>query len=229
MFKRMREEMDNVLKKDPAARTKLEIFLSYPGVHAIWHHRFNHWLWNHHLKTLARFLANISRILTGVDIYPGAQIGNDVFIDHALGVVIGETVKLGDNITIYQGVTLGGTSLARTKRHPTVENDVIIGAGAQVLGAIIIGKGTRIGANSVVVKTIPANSVVVGVPGQIIKPGKPREGFQEDLPDMIGLSLISVMKRLERVEEHLKKEIPPTADFVHPPEGGIWQGNDFQI
>lgn len=220
------KEVANVRKKDAAARSKLEIILSYPGVHAIWYHRVNHWLWNHHCKTLARFLSNISRFLTGMDIHPGAKIGEEVFIDHGLGVVIGETATVGNGVTIYHGVTLGSTSRSEPIRHPTVEEDVIIGAGAKILGAITLGKGSRIGANSVVVKNVPANSVVVGVPGQIIRPDKPKGKYEGELPDTIGLTLISVMKRLERVEEHLKQE---AVESVHRPEDGIWQGQDFQI
>jgi serine O-acetyltransferase len=230
MFERMRNEINNALKKDPAARTRWEVYLCYPGLHAIWSHRFNHWLWNKNCKTLARFLAFITRSTTGIDIHPGAEIGDDVFIDHGMGVVIGETAKLGNNITLYQGVTLGGTNLERTDRHPTVEDDVIVGAGAKVLGNITIGKGSRIGANAVVVKPVPPYSVVVGVPGQIISRSKPQEKLKEDLPDAIGMTLTSVLKRLERIEDSLQGKMKEeTSNVVHAPDKGIWQGIDFEI
>lgn len=159
--KRLQEDLDAVLQRDPAARSKVEIFLSYPGVHALWWHRFNNWLWRHHVKTLARMLANFSRTLTGIEIHPGAQLGRRLFIDHGMGVVIGETAIVGDDVTMYHGVTLGGRSLTKTKRHPTVGNRVILGAGAKVLGNIEIGDGAVIGANSVITKSVGPGEVVI--------------------------------------------------------------------
>ncbi len=161
-----------VKERDPAARSTAEVILCYPGLHAVWGHRITHWLWHHNAKLPARFLAEIIRKFTGVEIHPGAVLGSGVFIDHATGVVIGETAEVGNNVTIYHGVTLGGTNLDRVKRHPTVEDDVTIGAGAKILGAITIGRGSQIGANSVVIKPVPAGAVVVGVPGQIVDRGE---------------------------------------------------------
>ena len=156
MFARLRSDIQCILERDPAARSTAEVVLCYPGLHAVWGHRITHWLWLHNAKLPARFLAEIIRKLTGVEIHPGAVLGSGVFIDHATGVVIGETAEVGNNVTIYHGVTLGGTNLDRVKRHPTVEDDVTIGAGAKVLGAITIGRGSQIGANSVVIKSVPA-------------------------------------------------------------------------
>jgi serine O-acetyltransferase len=164
MFNIIREDIQSVLDRDPAARNTLEVLLCYPGLHAIWAHRVSHRLWQNRLKLFARWISQLMRGLTGIEIHPGARIGRNVFIDHGMGVVIGETAEVGDHVTIYHGVTLGGTSLHKTKRHPTIENNVVIGAGAKVLGAITIGADSRIGANAVVVKSTPPNSVVVGVP-----------------------------------------------------------------
>ena len=226
----MRGEINNVLIKDPASRSKWEVFLCYPGLHAIWYHRLHNYLWRNNWKTLARFLAFLTRSFTGIDIHPAAIIGNNVFIDHGMGVVIGETAILGNNITLYQGVTLGGTSLEKNSRHPTVEDDVIVGAGAKVLGSITLGRGSRIGANAVVVKNVPPDSVVVGVPGQIISRSKPKEKIADDLPDAVGITLTSLIKRLERVENCLKDKMQEDkSTIVHAPEKGIWQGIDFQI
>src|SRR5690242_18466060 len=168
MFNIIREDIQSVLDRDPAARNTLEVLLCYPGLHAIWAHRLSHRLWKNNLKLFARWLSHLMRGITGIEIHPGATIGRNVFIDHGMGVVIGETAEVGDNVTIYHGVTLGGTSLHKVKRHPTVEDHVVIGAGAKVLGAITIGANSRIGANAVVVKSTPPDSVVVGVPGQVV-------------------------------------------------------------
>ena len=153
---------------DPAARRPLEVFFAYPGLHAVWGHRINHWLWMHKFKLIARWLSHVNRFFTGIEIHPGAVIGSSLFIDHGMGVVIGETAEIGDNVTLYHGVTLGGVSLEKVKRHPTIEDNVVIGSGAKVLGPFTVGKGSRIGSNSVVVKEVPANSTVVGVPGRIV-------------------------------------------------------------
>jgi serine O-acetyltransferase len=158
-----------VLERDPAARTWLEVLLVYSGLHAIWIHRIAHWLWQHNFRFIARWLSQFSRWLTGIEIHPGAKIGKGFFIDHGMGVVIGETAEIGADVTLYHGVTLGGTSLEKGKRHPTIGDRVVIGAGAKILGAITIGNDSRIGANAVVVKSVPPNSVVVGVPGQIVQ------------------------------------------------------------
>ena len=164
----IREDVACVLERDPAARSRLEVFLCYSGLHALWFHRINHWLWNHGFFLLARWLSQVARFLTGIEIHPGAKIGRRLFIDHGLGVVIGETAVVGDDVTLYQGVTLGGTGKEHGKRHPTIEENVVIGGGAKVLGNITVGRNCRIGAGSVVLRNVPENSTVVGVPGHII-------------------------------------------------------------
>jgi serine O-acetyltransferase len=169
MFERIREDIAVVRERDPAARSRLEVLLCYPGIHALMLHRVAHRLWRSKLYTLARFVSHLSRILTGIEIHPGATLGRRVFIDHGMGVVIGETAVVGDDCTIYQGVTLGGTSLTRgAKRHPTLEAGVVIGAGAKVLGGFTVGAGARVGSNSVVVKTVPPGATAVGIPARIL-------------------------------------------------------------
>ncbi|WP_295583561.1 serine O-acetyltransferase [uncultured Lamprocystis sp.] len=169
MFDQLREDIGSIYDRDPAARTGFEILTTYPGLHAVLAHRLTHTLWVHELKLLARVLSNVARLFTGIEIHPGAQIGRRFFIDHGMGVVIGETAVVGDDCTLYHGVTLGGTSWQPGKRHPTLGRDVVVGAGAKVLGPITIGDGARIGSNAVVVKTVPAGATVVGVPGRIIE------------------------------------------------------------
>ena len=173
MLAAIRRDIAAAKQRDPAVPTTLEVIFAYPGVHAIWGHRISHWLWNHRARLAARTFAELTRILTGVEIHPGAILGAGLFIDHATGVVIGETAEVGEDVTIYHGVTLGGSGRDTGKRHPTVGDRVIIGAGAKVLGAIKIGDDSRIGANSVVVKEVPSSAVVVGVPGQIIGRSRP--------------------------------------------------------
>ena len=167
MFERLREDIATVLEKDPAARSSLEVLLCYPGIHAVALHRFAHRLWHAGFRTPARFVSNLARMVTGIEIHPAAKIGRRVFIDHGTGVVIGETAEIGDDCTIYQGVTLGGTSLNGGKRHPTLESGVVVGAGAQVLGPFTVGAGARIGSNSVVVKAVPAGATAVGIPARV--------------------------------------------------------------
>lgn len=164
----IREDIKAVLERDPAARNPVEVFLCYPGLHAVWAHRLNHALWGMGLKTLARLGSHISRFWTGIEIHPAAQIGRRFFIDHGMGVVIGETTVIGDDVTIYQHVTLGGTGKKKDKRHPTLQDGVVIGAGAKILGNITIGQRSQVGSGSVVVKDIPPNCTVVGIPGKII-------------------------------------------------------------
>src|SRR5271167_4121396 len=168
LLKNLREQIDATLARDPAARSRLEVVLCYPGFHALLYHRFAHWLWQRGWLLAGRFVSHIGRVLTGIEIHPGARIGRRVFIDHGMGVVIGETAEVGDDVTIYQGVTLGGTSLNPGKRHPTIRDRVVIGGGAKILGNITIGENCRIGAGSVVLRDVPADSTVVGVPGHII-------------------------------------------------------------
>lgn len=172
MFKTISEDIQSVFNRDPAARNKWEVFFNYPGLHAVWMHRFSHKLWSLGLKWIARFLSNCSRFLTGIEIHPAAQLGRRVFIDHGMGVVIGETAVVGDDVTLYHGVTLGGTSWKAGKRHPTLGKNVVVGAGAKVLGPIEIGENARIGSNSVVVKSVPVGATCIGVPGRIIMPSK---------------------------------------------------------
>ena len=169
MFKALREDIKNVFAKDPAAKNTLEVILCYPGLHAIWLHRIAHWFYKNKMYTIARIISHINRFITGIEIHPGAQIGRRFFIDHGMGVVIGETAEIGDDVLMYQGVVLGGKSLEKKKRHPTLGNNVTIGAGAIVLGALNIGDNAKIGAGTVVVKDIPPNSTVMGVPGKISK------------------------------------------------------------
>ena len=164
----IREDVANVLEHDPAARSRLEIYLCYSGLHAVWFYRINHWLWNHNFFLLARWLSQVGRLLTGIEIHPGAEIGKRLFIDHGLGVVIGETSIVGDDVTLYQGVTLGGTGKEVGKRHPTLLDNVVVGSGAKILGNITVGRNCRIGAGSVVLRNVPDDSTVVGVPGHII-------------------------------------------------------------
>lgn len=233
MFAGMRRDVRAAVERDPAARSALEVALCYPGVHAIWGHRLTRWLWRHRMRLLARLLAEIARVLTGVEIHPGATLGPGVFIDHATGVVIGETAEVGADVTIYHGVTLGGTSLETGKRHPTVGARVIIGAGAKILGPISIGADSHIGANAVVVKPVPPGSVVVGVPGQIIDRSGPRPASalanagDALTPDVIGASLASLLIRVGRLESLADNHEP--APLIRPPEAGVWHGADFSI
>lgn len=220
--------------RDPAAPSTLEVVFCYPGVHAVWGHRISHWLWQRGAKLLARVFAEFTRVLTGVDIHPGAVLGAGLFIDHATGVVIGETAEVGTDVTIYHGVTLGGTSLeVGTKRHPTIGDRVTIGAGAKVLGPIVIGEDSRIGANAVVVKPVPPRSAVVGVPGQIIGRGRPaadgaRRGVDDSmLPDLVGVSLQSLLTRVDKLEA--LADSPPNGHVIRLPEAGVWHAEDFSI
>jgi serine O-acetyltransferase len=172
MFKQLRDDMACILERDPAARTRWEVLTCYPGLHALYLHKLARWFWLHGLRWLGRFTSQLGRWLTGIEIHPGAKIGRCVFIDHGMGVVIGETAEVGNGCTIYQGVTLGGTSLYRgTKRHPTLGEGVVVGAGAKVLGGFKVGDGARIGSNAVVVKEVPAGATVVGIPGRIVEEG----------------------------------------------------------
>lgn len=239
-----RNDIRSVFERDPAARSTLEILLAYPGVHAVWAHRFEHWLWQHHARTLARWFSHGTRFLTGIEIHPGATIGPGFFIDHGMGVVIGETAEIGPNVTLYHGVTLGGVSLEKGKRHPTLEEGVVVGAGAKVLGNIVIGANSRIGANAVVVRSVPPDSVVVGVPGQVVIRSHATEGHPDLehglMPDAIGESVASLMKRLDTVEKMLHLRLPKAvADpgsggrteppIIHAPDHGVWHGEDFSI
>lgn len=200
MFDGLRSEIQAVKDKDPAARSTLEIFLCYPGFYALLFHRVSHWLWNHSLKLLARMNSNLARFITGIEIHPGATFGKRVFIDHGMGVVVGETAIVGDDVLIYQGVILGGTSTEKTKRHPTIEEGVIIGAGAKVMGNITIGKYSKIGTGAVVLKDVPPESTCVGVPGRIVKHKGVRKKVDLDhdkLPDPVADAFKTIEKHLQ--------------------------------
>lgn len=181
MFKQIKDDINSVYDRDPAARSALEIIFCYPGLHAVWLHRIAHWLWQHNLFFLGRFTSQISRFITGIEIHPGAKIGKRFFIDHGMGVVIGETAEIGDDVTIYHGVTLGGVTWDKVKRHPTLEDKVVIGSGAKILGPFTVGRGAKIGSNSVVVKEVPSNATVVGIPGKVVMAA---EGVRDGRPDL---------------------------------------------
>jgi serine O-acetyltransferase len=228
MLAAFRGDIQAAKDRDPAVPSTLQVVFAYPGVHAIWGHRASNWLWKRGAKVAARTLGEVTRVLTGVDIHPGATLGKGLFIDHATGVVIGETAEVGDDVTIYHGVTLGGSGNDTGKRHPTIGDRVTIGAGAKVLGAIKIGDDSRIGANAVVVKEVPSSAVVVGVPGQIISRAKPGVGDDSMMPDLVGVSLQSLLTRVAKLEGQTNGE-SQTGRIIRPPEAGVWHGEDFSI
>lgn len=207
MFERFKDEINAVKERDPAARNTLEILLCYPGVHALFMHRISHYLWNHSFKLLARLNSNLARFITGIEIHPGAQFGRRVFIDHGMGIVVGETTIVGDDVLIYKGVVLGGTTTQKTKRHPTIENGVIIGSGAKVMGNITIGEYSKIGAGAVVLKDVPPESTCVGVPGRIVR-CKNKEHVidleHSKLPDPVAEAICSLEKQIKQNEEIIK-------------------------
>ena len=211
MLEGIRRDVNAAMERDPAARNRLEVVLCYPGVHALAFHRLAHRLWGAGWVVTARFVSHVSRFLTGIEIHPGARIGAGVFIDHGMGVVIGETAEVGDDVTLYQGVTLGGTSLKREKRHPTLERNVVVGTGAAVMGALRVGEGARIGAGSVVVTEVPPNSVVVGVPGKVIyRDGKrvatTRVDLEHaDLPDPLSKAIEQMLDRIHALESEVRE------------------------
>jgi len=203
ILSRFREDVQTVFRFDPAARTRLEVVLTYPGLHSIWIHRAAHWMWEHRLKLLGRIASEVGRFLTGVDIHPGAIIGRRFFIDHGMGVVIGETAEVGDDVIIYQGVTLGGTSLKKEKRHPTIEDHVMISAGATVIGPVTIGRGCRIGAGAVVISSAPPFSTVVGIPGKVIEGESTRDAVMElehgRLPDPVARAMQNIADKFNQL------------------------------
>ncbi|MBU0759203.1 MAG: serine O-acetyltransferase [Candidatus Omnitrophica bacterium] len=205
---RIKEDIKSAMAKDPAAKTGVEVFLCYPGLHAIWYHRIAHWLYNRKLYLLARMVSQASRFLTGIEIHPGATLGKRVFIDHGMGIVIGETAEVGDDTLLYKGVVLGGTSLEKKKRHPTVGKNVVIGSNACVLGPVTIGDGARIGSGSVVVKDVPAGATVVGIPGKVVEKDSKRKlalDFEHgNLPDPIADVVKIMLKMQHELEERLK-------------------------
>ncbi|MES9906602.1 MAG: serine O-acetyltransferase [Sedimenticola sp.] len=239
MFSRLKEDIKSVFDRDPAARNTLEVITTYPGLHALLFHRLSHWLWGIGLCWIARVVSALSRLLTGIEIHPGAEIGRRFFIDHGMGVVIGETAVIGDDCTLYHGVTLGGTSWQKGKRHPTLGDDVVVGAGAKVLGPIEIGRGARIGSNAVVVKPVPLGTTVVGVPGRLVDPVVSEEnvhrtqiakkmgfdayGATSDAPDPVAhaincmLDHIHVMdQRMQQMCETLKRVSEEQPDLDLP-------------
>ena len=227
----MREDITNVLQQDPAAKSRLEIVLCYSGLHALWAHRVNHWLWNHGLQLLARCLSEVARWLTVIEIHPGAQIGRRVFIDHGLGVVIGETAVVGDDVLLYQGVTLGGTGKERGKRHPTLENNVVVGAGAKILGNITVGQNCRIGAGSVVLRSVPPDSTVVGVPGHIIFRNGKRVVITDprQINDPLSEALAAVVGEVNRLRERVKQLEGTVGDSHVSPLQQVLEEMDYQI
>lgn len=206
-FKTLKEDINSVFERDPAARSLAEVVFFYPGLHALWMHRLAHFLWKHKLKFLARMLSHFNRFITQIEIHPGAQIGRRFFIDHGAGVVIGETSEIGDDVLMYQGVVLGGTTLEKKKRHPTIGNKVVIGSKAIVLGAITVGDGARIGSGSVVIRSVPPGATVVGIPGRVVEDHhEPRIALDHNkLPDPVAEAIRLVIAEQDKLEERLKK------------------------
>jgi len=206
-FKTLKEDIQTVFAKDPAARSLLEVVFCYPGLHALWLHRIAHFLWRLGFLFIARLISHFNRFITGIEIHPGAKIGRRFFIDHGAGVVIGETTEIGDDVLMYQGVVLGGTTLEKKKRHPTIGNNVVIGANATVLGAVTVGDGAKIGAGSVVIKSVPAGTTVVGIPGRVVEEGRrPIVDLDHDkLPDPVSEAIKLVLKRQDEIEERLNR------------------------
>lgn len=228
---RIKRDIAAVIERDPAARSWLEVILVYSGLHAIWIHRITHWLWLRNIRFLARWLSQAARWLTGIEIHPGATIGPGFFIDHGMGIVIGETAEVGTDVTLYHGVTLGGTNMKIVKRHPTIGDRVVVGAGAKVMGAITIGADSRIGANAVVVRSVPENSVVVGVPGQIVKRSRPTHApdlNHTSLPDILGVTLKQLLQRVDKLEARVDNPADDHA-HIHAPQDEAWEGVDFSI
>ncbi len=238
----MRNDVRAVKERDPAATSTFVVLLNYPGLHAVWAHRIEHWLHTHGLRSLARLSSQITRFFTGVEIHPGARIGDRFFIDHGMGVVIGETTIIGKDVTLYQGVTLGGTGKERGKRHPTLEDCVVVGVGATVLGNITVGEGSKVGGGAVVITDVPPNSTVVGIPGRVVvREGRRVEAVDlhhEDLPDPVVEMFRSLQRRVERLESRLdrdeqradEREEPvfpaPEADVAEPGMSAVTDGND---
>jgi len=229
----IREDVAMVMEHDPAAKSRLEVLLCYSGLHAVWFYRVNHWLWNHRLLLLGRWLSQVARLLTGIEIHPGAEIGRRLFIDHGMGVVVGETAIVGNDVTLYQDVTLGGTGKERGKRHPTLEDSVVVGGGARILGNIVVGKNCRIGAGSVVLRSVPPDSTVVGVPGHIIfREGKrvvitdPKQ-INDPLSEALAAVATEVNKLRDRVQqlEGAEHKGEPMAESLQR----IMEDVDYQI
>ncbi|MCK5913980.1 MAG: serine O-acetyltransferase [Desulfuromusa sp.] len=208
MFSQVKEDIRVVFERDPAVRSVFEIIFCYPGFHAMLFYRLSHRLWNRNFKFLGRLVSHAGRFMTGIEIHPGATIGHGFFIDHGMGVVIGETAEIGDNCTLYHGVTLGGTSWAKEKRHPTLGNNVIIGSGAKILGPFKVGDDSKIGSNSVVVKEVPATATVVGIPGRVVLSGEKRVGVDlehNNLPDPVAKAVTCLFDQIRRLEDRVEE------------------------
>lgn len=203
------EDLHNVFDQDPAARSRLEVIFTYSGLHAIWAHRVAHWLWRKKFFFIARALSQLTRFLTGIEIHPGAKIGHRFFMDHGMGIVIGETCEIGDDVTLFQGVTLGGTGKEKGKRHPTLGNDVLVSAGAKILGSITIGDHAKIGAGSVVLHDVPPNSTVVGIPGRIVRQNGKKVHHHDldhaDLPDPVADKIDQLEKQIQKLQEEFSE------------------------
>ena len=220
-FKSVREDIAAVFETDPAARSYFEVLFCYPGLHAVWAHHWNQWLWRHGMRFLARFSSQVTRLLTGIEIHPGAQLGRRLFIDHGMGIVVGETAIIGDDVTLYQGVTLGGTGKEKGKRHPTIGNNVSIGSGAKILGNITIGRNARIGANSVIIEDVAPEATIVGIPGRLVR--KARRGSGPDgridlehhlIPDPVADAMAILIDRIGFLEarlSHLQQRVGANA------------------
>ncbi len=234
MFDRLRDDIQSVFDRDPAARNTFEVITTYPGLHALLLHRLAYPLWNYKLKWLARFISYLSRMITGIEIHPGAHLGRGFFIDHGMGVVVGETAVIGDNCTLYHGVTLGGTTWEKGKRHPTLGNNVVVGAGAKVLGPITIGDGARIGSNAVVVKPVPVEATVVGIPGRLVhsvrkgdhehreklarKMGFDAYGATQDAPDPVANAINCMLDHVHVLEEKMSRMCEVLKDMDYKEE-----------
>lgn len=206
MFSRIQRDIEVIFERDPAAKSVLEVVLCYPGLHAIWLHRIAHYFYCRKWVVLPRLIQTFSRFLTGIEIHPGAKIGEGFFIDHGMGVVIGETAEVGDNVTLYQGVTLGGTGKEKGKRHPTIGDNVVIATGAKVLGSFTVGENSKIGAGSVVLAAVPPNSTVVGIPGKVVaRDGEKIDLRHDHLPDPVNEMLFCMQRELRRLEGHVAK------------------------
>jgi serine O-acetyltransferase len=233
MLKTIQRDIKSVFMRDPAARSLLEVLTCYPGLHAVWGYRVAHWFWIHNFKLTGRILSQIVRGCTGIEIHPGAKIGPGLFIDHGMEVVIGETSEIGEDVTLYHGVTLGGTSSTKGKRHPTLGDGVVVGTGAKILGAITVGESSRVGANAVVVRSVPPDSVVVGVPGEIVVRSRPHPDVHtpdlehSQMPDVLGEALQELMQRVDELEGRVNGHAQPP--HMRTPDHSVWTGEDFQI